>query len=260
MEMYPRFAWAVPRAFGAAISACRFEQGDVLYSDAAAYDDEKCGEARSGAHIQILDPPRSARATTGEGEGQRFFVNWESPVQFEWMDYSTGHGEVRDSTQGRVFTCLWRGEGDALDPSQESVEPARPFLLRDLHSRIEQSVPALESLFRAAKKSKSGKSTLFAMATDHASDASRVKSEAVVVALRSRFDLTWQDLSPADAGIPDGDCFHPSLFVRGLSIETGDSEAVQAVLKDLLYGGSKDPTSEDARFQLARHGVMIDPD
>ena len=133
MEMYSRFSWAVPRAFAAAISACRFELGDVLYSDAACYDDSLSRDPRTGFHIQILDPPRSARAQTGDGESQRFFVNWESPVQFEWMDYGSGRSESRTSTQGRVFTCLWRGEVEGLDPDLETPDPPRPLLLRDLH-------------------------------------------------------------------------------------------------------------------------------
>jgi hypothetical protein len=260
MEMYSRFSWAVPQAFGAAISSCRFEQGDVLYSDTAAYDDSNGGVPPSGAHIQVLDPPRSARAISGDAESQRFFANWESPIQFEWMDYAAGKSEVRTSTQGRVFTCLWRGEQGGLDPDRESPDPPRPFLLRDLHGRVEESIPEFQSYFGGTKRPKAKGRMLFAMATDHASDTSRVKAESVVMTLRSRFEVTWCDRSPAEVGLADGDCFHPSLFVRGFSVETDDAEGLRGSLKDLLYGGNKDLSSEDARFQLARHGVLVDMD
>ncbi len=46
MELYSGFAWAVPKAFGSALHGCRFEQGDVLYSDASAYDESKRGKDR----------------------------------------------------------------------------------------------------------------------------------------------------------------------------------------------------------------------
>lgn len=260
MEMYSRFSWAVPAAFAAAISACRFEQGDVLYSDAGAYRDSSRAKLRKGAYLQILDPPRSARAVLSEGEGQRFFVNWESPVSFEWMDFDSGRRAERSSTQGRIFSCLWRGETSWLESSPESPEPPRPFLLRDLHSRVDESIAAFEAEFAAGKKltPSSTKRTLFVAAIDYAGDASRVKAESVLAALRARFDLCWHDLTPEQAGIADGDCFHPALFLRGLAIETRDADAVENTLKQLLYGGSKDPKSQDARFALARHGVLAE--
>ena len=260
MELFSRFSWAVPSAFAAAVSSCRFEQGDVLYSDAGAYENSSGADAGKGAYLQILDPPRSARALTSEGEGQRFFANWESSVEFEWMDYETGRREERSSTQGRIFTCLWRGEPAWLEPESESPDPPRPLLLRDLHNRIEESIPAFASRFKRTRKKAgaAGKYMLFVLATDYAGDASRVKAESVLAALRVGIELTSCDLSPEKAKIGDGDCFHPSLFVRGIAIESQNSEAVQATLKALLYGGSKDPDSEDARFQLARHGALVE--
>ena len=65
MDLLSGFAWPVPRAFASAVSACRFESGDVLYDATSAY---AAGEPESGPayHIQILDPPRSARAAPAD--------------------------------------------------------------------------------------------------------------------------------------------------------------------------------------------------
>ena len=99
MELYSGLSCAVPKAFGSALHGCRFEQGDVLYSDASAYDESKRGKRLTGYHIQVLDPPRSSRAMSGEGESQRFFANWESPARFEWMDY---RGRERSGRAGAL--------------------------------------------------------------------------------------------------------------------------------------------------------------
>jgi hypothetical protein len=38
MDFFPKFKWAVPHAFGDALAACRFEQGDILYDTLMAYE------------------------------------------------------------------------------------------------------------------------------------------------------------------------------------------------------------------------------
>ena len=65
MELLSGFTWPVPRAFASAVSACRFEQGDVLYDAASAYAAADPGSG-PGHHVQILDPPRSARAAPAD--------------------------------------------------------------------------------------------------------------------------------------------------------------------------------------------------
>jgi len=84
------FAWAVARALSAAVSACRFEQGDVLYDDPAGYGPWRGAGDAPASIIQVLDPPRSARTPTGDSEGGRFQTSWLLPVTLEDLRARSG--------------------------------------------------------------------------------------------------------------------------------------------------------------------------
>lgn len=265
MEMYTGFAWAVPKAFAAALHGCRFEQGDVLYSDAAAYVDSKRSEPPKGYYIQVLDPARSSRAVGGEGEGLRFFANWDSPLHYEWMDFRTGESSERKSSQGGLFTCLWKGDEDALREDRLGELP-RPKLLRDLQSRVADCTSAMLKKF--AKSKPAGKSSertgtgrrLFATAFDQSSDASRVKVQAIERALEARFDIAVRQFSPSALKLDGAEQFHPALGLLGVAISTDEDAEIERVLREVLYVGGKAEGQEGGRFQLARHGCLVELD
>ena len=271
LELYSGFAWAVPKAFGSALHNCRFEQGDVLYSDPSAYDSRKDadkqaskrGQRPASYHIQVLDPPRSSRAISGEGEGQRFFANWESEVRFEWMDYRKRIREEKQSTQGGLFTCLWKGDIDALRKDRlEDLRP--PKLLRDLQACVGDCASAMVEKFSKSKpdgKSKKGTAAgrrLFATALDQSSDASRVKVQSIERALEAKFEIAVRQFAPADLGLADAAQFHPALRLLGIAVASRDDEEIERVLRDVLYAGGKAAGKESGRFQLARHGSLVE--
>lgn len=263
LQLYSGFAWAVPQAFGAALHACRFEQGDVLYSDAAAYDESKRGKPPSGYHIQVLDPPRTSRAVSAEGEGQRFFSNWESPVRFEWMDYRKKTSEQRKSSQGGLFTCLWRGDLDALDESRQQ-ELVRPKLLRDLQACVADSTAAIVDQLGQSKRTPGQKNSaaprgrLFVIAIDLASDASRAKVQSIARPLEAKFEIGLREFLPADLELTESAHFHPALRLLGITIATEDDSQIEGVLRDILYAGGKAAGKEGGRFQLTRHGSLVE--
>ncbi len=250
IDLYPGFRWAMPLAFGSAIEACRFEQGDVLYSDASAYAESGSRAAPARYQIQVLDPPRSARAVGIDGEGHRFFANWESPVIFEFGDRETGERRRISSTQGRLFNCLWQGDTKWLE---SRPAPPPPQLLRELQGRVAEAIPALLERLRGAKTQQ-----LFAFAHDLASDASRVKAQAILAALETRYATGYCDLSPSEANIAGGEVFRPSLVIRGIGLSTAEESAVEDHLKGVLYGPSARKGQGPDRFALSRHGVLVE--
>jgi len=262
MEFFDGFEWAVPKAFAAAVHACRFEQGDVLYSDSGAYDASKRTKHPAAFHVQVLDPPRTNRATAGDGEGQRFFSNWESPVTFEWMDYRKGETYERKATQGDLFTWLWRGDRGPLEFGDLEVELERPLLLRDLSPRVEEHLDAVTDAFfkasgRNVSKGKRGtKQHLFAMAIDQSSDASRVKGERIVNALGKNFGVEQHAFSPRELMLEDASKFHPALEVFAVMIGCSEAKEIEDELRGVLYVGGKGAEKEGGRFQLARHGSL----
>ena len=246
MERIAGFAWPLPRAFSAAVSACRFEQGDVLYGDAAGYEAWEKGGAPPAPIIQVLDPPRSARALPGDAEGTRFRANWDAPVTLE-LTRGDAPAESRTTTQGRLFSCLWHGDLEWLDEAREAPEP--PIGQRDLHRQLQDAVPAVSRRLRV----RSG--LLFLFATDDAGDAARVKAHAMESLLAEAFQTKIARLGPAEAGVPEAAGLHPALLVVGIAIKGAEAEAVEERLKGLLYAGAEGKTD---RFSLSRHGLLVE--
>ncbi len=287
MDLIPGFAWPVPRAFSSAVAACRFEQGDVLYDHPLAYGiaaDGEPGSASSetrevpgdwgslisilGHSVQVLDPPRSARHAPSDSAARRFLVNWEAPVHFELCDYRNGRSEMLKSTQGRLFSCLWKGDPSLLSadgPGSPSPQP--PVLARELQKALEQALPAVR---RAASSAASLDGALvFVFVVDESSDASLAKQRAILAALRGGHRTHAIDLAPGDAGLADAPGFHPALRVRGYLIEAASEPTVKGLLKAVLYSptrpvgaeaadGTTETATEPDRFRLERHGLLVE--
>jgi hypothetical protein len=263
MNFITGFRWPVPLAFSSAVAACRFEQGDVLYSDACAYGAWPTAAEGSGRElghaIQVLAPTRTTRATTVEGPGKRFFSNWDSDVELEVSTRADGRRARLVTTQGRLFTCLWRGDVALLD--REGDPPDPPVLQRDLHSRLEEAIPVVREKLPGGSDD-----CLFVWAVDESSDASRIKAHAIEEVLRARFPVERCDLTPQEAGTGEGDRFHPALVVRALRLARAGQSDVESTLKSLLYAPSAGTTTPEEpsgsegradRFALSRHGLLV---
>ena len=251
MDFIKGFAWPVPRALSGAVSTCRFEQGDVLYSDSGGYQTWPDGRRGLGFALQVLDPPKSTRALAPEAAGKRFDAHWNSSVELERTDFAAGSAQRLVTTQGRLFCCLWRGDPASLDPEVPVPEP--PHAQRELHARLEAARTAFEVHFSAQGAGRGR--PVYLAAVDDASESGRLKAKAVEAVLAEQFEVLAHALSPAEAGLEEADRFHPALVIQGLAIGAPDAPAVEGCLRALLYGGS----SETGRFSLARHGLLVDP-
>lgn len=255
VDLLPGFAWPVPRAFSAAVAVCRFEQGDLLYDDLEAYGAwPRSASAGSHGWVQVLDPPRTARSGPADAEGTRFTANWSSPVELALGRGSVREPELLRCTQGRLFTCLWRGDRSwlaAVEPGSGD-DPPLPLGARELQKQLADAGAVLRERLPADEKN-----LLFAKVVDESSESSRARSRSVEAALRARYRPKTLSLSPAEAGVPNGDAFHPALRVQALSISESDPERLRKLLKQALYGPTRS-AEEGApdRFKLERHGLL----
>ena len=257
------FAWPVPRAFAAALAAPRFEQGDVLFRDRLGYGPLVDPIPAGLEAIQVLSPARSGTRSGPEASSQedRRRAAWNAEVVIERVAVDEGRSEVKVSTQGRLFTSLWRGDAEWLDPGHEP--PPLPRSARELQGALETTREA----FSARRFPEPGmKGCRFLFVTDQSSDGSLAKTRIIEDALRSLGRVETLCLTPAEAGVEDGDAYHPTLQVRGCFLARVGEDAVREVLRAALYGGSFPERSADApaadeavgsgRFSLARHGVL----
>ena len=278
MELFSGFTWPVPRAFASAVAACRFEQGDVLYDDARAYTVGAADGATDGAGtrwgdvakelghaIQVLDPPRSARGAPAEASGRRFDANWASPVTLELVDFRTGQTRVLETTQARLFTCLWRGsvrtlEGEPPENVDEKVDEgldeeagdgtgARgsdaeraavsglpvPETSRALHGAMPDALAVLRA---EAKRLGFGGGHLFAYVVDESSDASLARDRAVRAALEACGGGRAMRLAPGTA-VPGDRAFHPALWIGLYAFDAADDGPAREALKAVLYAPTR---------------------
>jgi hypothetical protein len=261
LRFFDGFAWAVPTAFASALAALRFEQGDVVYRDPTAYGPLAGTIASDCLAIQVLHPPRSARSMPVDVEGDRRLANWQSAVRIELIDLASGTREARTISQGKLLTTLWRGDEAWLDADAD--EPPLPKHARDLAQVLPNNVEA----FGRVQSTSHGCRFIFVV--DLASDASRVKAQAMEEALGALGPVERVDLSPASAGVESAETYHPALALRGLASLGARFESAQAALKKCLYSAQAEvvETAESAdeetpsktkadRFSLARHGVL----
>jgi len=262
LAFFDGFRWPLPLAFAAAVAANRFEQGDVLFRDRAAYAPLEGvaalaqGGSEGGAArwaIQVLDPPRSARAAPADAEGDRRRQGWQSEVTVELVDLVQAERQVRTLSQGKLVMALWQGDESWLEP--ERPEPPMPLSARELQARLEQT--------RASFDTAAASGCRFLFVVDLASDASREKARLVEEALRASGAVERMLRSPVLAGVEDAEQFHPALEVRCLRMPDRTLDQVQPVLRACLYAGAgagSDPDAGEAapadRFSVARHGLL----
>ena len=264
LEFFRGLEWAVPTAFAGALASFRFEQGDVLYRDSVAYSSLAKAPKPAGIALQIIHPPRSARTTLAEFEGNRRRTSWESEVRLQRIDLASGQIEDVSITQGKLLMTLWTGDEAWLDGNRE--EPDLPESGRALAGHLETSGAAFEAKLALPPRAKACR---FVFVVDLASDASRVKAQSIAESLASLGETDSLDLTPASAGVPDAEIFHPALVLRAIRIRGTSEEEVEHALRGALYGGGRAagntadpeeagtaPRSAAGRFSVARHGLL----
>lgn len=243
------FAWAIPTAFASPLSSYRFEEGDVLYRSPAAYEDP--ADACRGEAIQVLAPPRSARTSLAAGEsGSRRQANWNSEVEWMAIDVAKGRSVSHTTTQGQLWTLLWKGAGDGLDLAvSEAADCPAPLEARELQAHLESSRSAFD---KRNRKKRVGPGCRFLMVVDLASDASRAKADAAETALVALGRCDVLDLSAAELGVEEAGDFSPTLVIRQLLLRGGEVAAAESALRNVLYQGrSAQADTEDAREEGA---------
>lgn len=269
-ELFTGFAWPVPRAFAAVLGTPRFEPGDVFYRSAKGYGALVGRMPKALQAIQVRASPRSRRARETQAADGQQRTAWDTELVVELVELDTGRSEVRTLTQGKLFTALWRGDMSWLEPERDSPPPPRNA--RELQSELAAARPAFAD--RGLPEAQQ-RGCRFLFVVDQASDASLAKATAIEAALHSLGPLEVVCLTPVEAGVAEGESYHPTLEIRGCFVAGRSEDEVRAALRTALYAGGRatdmpDDTPETAplappeadaekrpdRFSLARHGLM----
>jgi len=245
-EFFGGFTWAVPIAFSDAVTACRFEEGDILYDSQKAYSGEWGKAVKHIRHsLQVHSPSRGGTAAANVS-GSVFGKNWDAEVTFNLRDVA-GDEPVRliQITQGKLFTALWRGDLSVFD---SDLNPELPLRLKEVSKMLKQVIPVADSL-------SDGKPT-FIMARDGANSLSKLKHMKVSAILRSHFKAKPNALTPQEAGLYAWERIAPTIDIVFYVTESGSHSKIHDALKAQLYVPAENAKKD--MFRLSAHGLLTD--
>lgn len=207
---------------------------------------------------QIIDAQSKSAPTelhSDEGGGKkrlhRFHKNWNAPIEFVLRNkWSEGESKLFSTTQGRLYTLLWKGGLSVLD-SHEALE--KPKLYEEAKNSLSYALPHFKDAF--SRNFKVIPQSLFILTIDQLQRGVLLKVKKIKGMLGSKYLLGEEIMTPIAAGVPDGEKFIPTSRILGLGISSCDIPKITKFLQDVLYVPPKFPKNT-SKFQLKRHGLL----
>ncbi len=243
MDFYQQFAWAAPKAFKDAIANYSFGEGDILYDTTKAYLQWSEALKHLQYSIQITYPPRNFNIKASK---KSLIKNWSSPVKLSLVDHKSESRQHHETTQGKLFTLLWRGDINIFNITAQVPE----FPLSLIHAK--KYLPDTVSVFKGLVAAVMTDPSLFILPYDLVNDISTKKIIKLNTVLKRNFVIVDFDLSASGVGINRdiGAFFSPTIYFKCFAIESNDLDKIRELLKSILY--IPDTTSKNQRFNLKK--------
>lgn len=245
MEYFDGFAWAVPWEFHDAVDQCCFERGDIIYDSAGAYGPDWVKARETFRHFIQVRFPEQLASGTGPGGESVFRANWRSVVRLDVFDGPMKVESDLLSTQGRLYTTLWRGDLAIL--RDDYPEPRAPDGWRDILPRLESVKPVAESL--------KADGSVFVMPYDPASALSLEKFRAVESALSANLRLGPEVRRPSESCLSAPDTVAPTVSVAFFPVSGLTDTELADRLKAVLYVPTKG--ARRSQFRVSAHGAVF---
>jgi len=240
MDFFPGFKWAVPTAFADAVFQCRFEEGDVLYNSKEAYDDWAKTKEQITNSIQIRYPSKVV-APLSSNEKSVLLHNWNTEVRLDLYGNSTkvGQGQIH-TTQGRLFTLLWKGDLNVLDTNTKNPKP--PIIA----TQVKKSLVDIQS--KAVEFARN--SLFFAMVYDQASPLLKWKLSKLI----QQFNYQPLHLTPKEAGLKNWAAVSPTIEILFFKANEMSGQEFHDKLKEALYNPTTTKKTNKENFRISDHG------
>jgi hypothetical protein len=185
---------------------------------------------------------------SSESEDSAFEDNWNSKVVVRLIDHQTSSERAVTTTQGNLYSLLWKGEVAVLD----GESPSPPLGARHLLAKLNLVLDSLRS--GSARKFSSG--TVFLLPFDHTSKLLRSKLRTVATALEA-LDAKCGAVAVKDLELQGADAFAPTTCVVWFAMSSEHKpEAITNLLKRHLHKPSKDKKTDRENFNLKTHGLL----
>ena len=247
MGFFANFRWAVPYAFSDAVGFCRFEEGDVLYDTKNAYVEDWGKASNHITHcIQVRYPGRAGAGNRGGGAGV-FEKNWNSEVRIELYEHQekVGVGQLA-TTQGRLYTTLWKGDLDVLNVSTDV--PSLPLDVKHVTKQLVE--------LKAKEICPSVGNQTFVMARDQSNQVSRDKYLKVSSKLKKLLTSPPEIMTPKKAGLSGWGNIAPTIEIAFFYVKEVGPKGLESLVKDAVYVPSKGAKKD--MFRMQAHGVILE--
>ncbi|HBR95235.1 MAG TPA: hypothetical protein DEA90_13830 [Opitutae bacterium] len=240
-KRFKGFNWPVPHAFSSALAKCKFELGDVFYSDIAAYT-MPWGEAIHRAHYSITIT-KSTQSTVEPGTSANndkvFEVNWSTKLELELRNHQDNSLSEIKTTQGNLYYTLWKGDIPLLleAPDKLSMPMTHLAIKRKLQN------------FDVPKE----RTSQFLLASDATSSLFKEKIRKIEEALGgdSQTKVYLANELPAFKNLN----LLPTVEVVTFDTELPPQE-VEVRIKGAVYIPSANRQSNEDQFSLKAHGIL----
>ena len=265
VELVHGFAWRLPKAFAEAVNFCRFEQGDIIYDNPIVY---KWVWRKAIPRLKVSIQVKTAAPSSAleEDESQVFAANWESPLTLELTNYPSLEGHRVKSTQGRLYTALWRNDISLLTGESPTVPKRWKELGKTLRGSKKASMGdsawIKENEYQRLVVKFSGSSTplLFVLFGDSVSSVITEKVARIKKELSKCFECTEKSLHLEKISKTDFIEYAPTTQVTLFLIHSRERGKLLEVLKSVLYKPVPNPKNPNRPlgFNLNMHGFLIE--
>jgi hypothetical protein len=251
IELFPEFAWAVPKAFSVPLRDCRFEQGDRVYNTPHAYQGS-WNDALSHLEysIEVLSPPRGQGIQKSDKDSASTFAsNWSAPVELILTIHKREISKRLNTTQGRLYSMLWHGDLTMLDAPAEPAMPFKSLVVDGLADRE-------TSHFR--KKAPAERAfSLFLTPFDETNDIFTSKANLIRQVLSETSSFEFHKERPHVVYGNERSQFAPTLYIGCYVIDSTDTERLEAAFKKALYVPVKNKVTDRENWNLQKHGTLV---
>ena len=203
--------------------------------------------------------------------------NWDSPIDLDF--FKNGEHQQFQTTQGRLYTLLWKGNVEVLS---QTTPPPLPQTANDIlrilrisqnqhksyyraeyeellaDQKIRNALHAISGRISQLNELQGNKYHQFIYPFDLLDNASNGKQEKIFIALRNKPSIDRQIYSTHDLDVPYWDSYSPttrlSVFLIPLSLS---EDGLAELLKPILYVPNQKPSASQQRFKLNLHGIFV---
>jgi hypothetical protein len=231
-EYFDDFAWAIPIAFTDAIRTCCFQRGDTLYDTKKAYEGP-WGEAKThiSYSIQVKSPLRTTlhkiqKEKNAAAKDKVFGSNWKQSVIFNLTDYKKNKTKEITTSQGHLYTLLWKGNHNCLD---EQIIVQQPQLTIS-NKEVKKAVP----YFKRILANDACEIIFFLMPYDRSNSLQKKKFDNIKSGFTNH-TIKIEITTPKNAGFVSDKEFVPTLKIACFYFYRITSFQIEDILKKSLH-------------------------